>query len=81
MTTKIERQLAATLATCVPSLNHLPVVLGVQEAAAIAGVSTRTIRRWVEERRLRAGRAGAGSARLRILRDDLLALLGLGGCA
>jgi excisionase family DNA binding protein len=75
------RQQVAASITRVASLEHLPVVLGVAEAAAIAGVCERTIRSWIEEHRLRAGRAGVGSSRIRILRDDLLAFLGLGGKA
>ena len=56
----------------------LPPVIGVTEAAGIAGTHPQTIRRWIAEGRLRAARpVAAGSSRVRIKTADLLALLGL----
>lgn len=50
------------------------------EAASYAGVSVGTLRRWVREQRLAAGRTSpTGSGRLVIRRRDLDRLLGLQG--
>jgi excisionase family DNA binding protein len=64
----VDERLAAALAKREAASEHLTSV----EAARHARVSTRTIRRWLDDGRLRARRAGR---KLLIARADLEALL------
>jgi excisionase family DNA binding protein len=50
-----------------------PVLLRVQEAAALLKVSKWTVYRWIEEGRLRATKIGRGS--LRVFRESLVGLV------
>jgi excisionase family DNA binding protein len=68
----VDTRLAAALATREAASEHLTSA----EAARYARVSSRTIRRWLDDGRLRARRAGR---KLLIARADLEALLRDGG--
>jgi excisionase family DNA binding protein len=73
------------------AVETIPPLLPYARAADLAGVSIQTVRRWVREGRVRAGRPGGrsggrfgasgGSARGVIVTSDLLTLLGLGDLA
>lgn len=56
--------------TAVPT--RIPRLLSVQQAADIVGVSTKTIRRWIDAKELPFHRLGR---QIRIAEDDLIAFL------
>mgnify|MGYP001435500878 CR=1 FL=1 len=53
-------------------LESLPARLSIQQAAAVFGLSQKTIRRWLAEGRIKGYRLGARA--IRIDRDSLLAV-------
>ena len=57
-------------------LEQLPPLLSVVQTAHVAGVSDRTIRRWLAVGLLNAHRI-QGTTRIRIKRDELLQKMGL----
>ncbi len=81
----LARRVAARLADELGLREPRPVadadaILSADEAAALAGVTPRTLRRWIASGRLRAGRTHvAGSGRVRVRRADVLEAIGLGG--
>jgi len=64
------------LSLAVRSFADLPILLRIEQAAQVADVSVRTIWRWVAREQLTLRRA-PGSTRVRVKRDELLALLGI----
>ena len=59
------------------TITPLPPIMTIKAAAELAGVCTRTIRRWHAEGRIRVGRtAASGSGRCTVLTVDLLRALG-----
>jgi len=52
---------------------RIPPLLSVKQAADIVGISTKTIRRWIDAKKLPFHRLGR---QIRIAEDDLLAFLG-----
>lgn len=59
-------------------IEKLPAVIGIARAAEIAGVSRRTVRRWISGGRLPASRVLAGgSSRVFISTRALLRVLGV----
>lgn len=58
------------------TLNDLPPVLLVPEAAEVLRVHPNTVYLMIERKNLRATRVGKGKRALRILKEDLIALMG-----